>query len=288
MTKRTSHRGSRGRLGSSNDSELTGRRRALPNLVRLYVGIASAHADHDRVASRVAKTTTAAEELVVGVAYHEAGHAVVLRHIAGESPTLVTIERTSSLLEQPVWGFTRRTANVLHQPAEMVREQLRTSSANERRLLRMKAESEVVYFLAGEAVHAARWPENGGDDLVERLGEAWDDAAADDETDVGAARRLLQYFESDELRCWQWLVRLADRTDTIVRRPHIAAAISSVAEALLDKGTLEGHELVAVLKPVRTALQRQPRPPRPTGRPPTTRKPNRRGRHTGRGRPSPR
>ena len=86
------------------------KRRALNKLVTSYIEScrpsASAKADIEAV-----------ENILVGVAYHEAGHAVVGRHLLGEAPRLASIEQGSDTLDQPTVGSRIAPPPVRHAPS---------------------------------------------------------------------------------------------------------------------------------------------------------------------------
>jgi hypothetical protein len=65
--------------------------------------------------------------------------------------------------------------------------------------------------------------------------------------DVRSALDELEALEEDEGRRWGMLVRVAKRTETLLRRPKVNSAMTRVAEMLLDVGTLEGDPLDALM-----------------------------------------
>ena len=63
--------------------------------------------------------------------------------------------------------------------------------------------------------------------------------------------RIIQVIQQNEDLRWRWLHRLYVRTERLIRRPKISAAISKVAEALLDRPTLDQDGLYLLLADLR-------------------------------------
>ena len=76
-------------------------RKALPRLSKLYAK--TLRRDVGMKGAPPPREVRSAEEIVVGAAFHEAGHVVALWHCLGEVPEFVTIEKASELLEGPTW-----------------------------------------------------------------------------------------------------------------------------------------------------------------------------------------
>ncbi len=208
----------------------------------------------DRLASEYAATVGAshldapacAAQLVVEVAFHEAAHAVV-GALAGLRPLLATVERGPPDLPGR-WGFVRWiTPTTPAAIGELMQRNLEHAPGMRRGL-----ERRAMMCVAGHVMEAVRDQEHAPrdlGDLAERLESVLaNESGAGDMTDALAA---LAPLEGDERRRWGRLLSLAQQTETLLRRPRIAAAVEQLAEALLDEGTVEGEALDVLLPPVR-------------------------------------
>lgn len=197
-------------------------RRALPRLMALYV-----EASAPRNSDRAKANPKAVEKLVVNVAYHEAGHAVVGWFLCEVFPALVTIVPLEDQ-DREAWGLVRW---VLPEPQRLTREE---------------AERWAQMKLAGYAVDEMR--------LVEATPIDLDDLEFVEDDDVLAALCLLEPFRLSENHQRQWLNELWQRTRALILRDEIRIRVERLAEALLDEPTLRGDELSSILQGITVEL----------------------------------
>jgi hypothetical protein len=195
-------------------------RRSLDRLSEAYA--ASVGATSPGAAAR-------AEEIVIRTAFHEAAHTIV-GALARLRPHFATIERGSPSPNLPAgWGFVRWTTPSLQ-------------------LAGTAPERQAMWHLAGHVMEAIRDPEHAVRDRLD-LAELLESAHYEEggAGDVSFALAAITPLVPDEGRRWRRLLSLAQQTETMLRRPKVAAAVERVAEALLDRGTVEGDALLALL-----------------------------------------
>lgn len=171
---------------------------------------------------------------VIRTAYHEAAHAVVGKHLSGERPQFVSIERGSENIDSPTSGFVRWG---FHVPAGAIGS-LASLDPALRRSLRAAAECWARMSLAGYAVEEVYGLRDADDPFD--LFFAWDE---EQDEDVVGAFEELRYFEKKEKKCWSWLDSLWAETKELVLRDNIKIAIGELAEGLLNTPTLAGDAL---------------------------------------------
>lgn len=192
----------------------------------------------------------AAKSQVIRAAYHEAGHVVVGKHLTGERPQLVTIERGSENIDAPTSGFVRWR---FHIPAGAT-DTSKVPPAYRKYLL-ASAECWSRLSLAGYAVEDT-YGLRDGDDPFE-LFFAWDE---EQDQDVVGAFEELRYFEKSEKKCWSWLNSLWEDTKDLVVRADIKKAIGDLAEVLLNTPTLDEDTLSRLLARVPFDISQMERP----------------------------
>ena len=215
------------------------KRHALNSLVDQYIKIS---APPGWKANKSDRTSWA--DLVVGVAYHEAAHAVVGTHLRFGPPVLVTIERGSEYASNEGWGFVRWPHAC---PPHLLFQGVPKA---QRGALRPWAEAHAKLALAGLAQDVLL----GSRDYqsIEELLEAEHEEFEDDQCDTSDTLKVLTPFERSPVRRWAWMVSLAHDTEALVRTRPILTAIGRLAEALLNKPTLDGDELHRHLQSVET------------------------------------
>lgn len=204
-------------------------RKALPRLARNYLRELTAGIGKPRVRFRQSEVAVA-EARLIGLAHHEAAHAVVNRCVCGSRPVTVTIE---SGLE--TGGYVKT-----HSPmsAKMMRE-IASRQPEFEDEFRRGIEQRSLQTLAGPVEDAVR----DDHDALDYLFYYCEEPTPGGTDDISRVWDSLNTFEPNPRRAARWFNRLVVRTERLVLRPEVQAAITRFVEALLDSPTLEGDEL---------------------------------------------
>lgn len=211
----------------------TKKRRALPQLINLYLRISREDLIKAGIDAKGRKLDrAAAERLVIDTAHHEAAHAVMERVAKGNFPVLVSIERGSDQLG-PGWGFTRCEPSVVQLlTPEQIDGLQRTQELDT--VLYFGAERDAMVCLAGPVA-----------DAMADLGDVGDVDL--DHDDCRKALAVVSKVERDRGgHAFRFNAALTLARD-VLGEADVWEVVQGVAEALLNTPTLNGAALAELL-----------------------------------------